>query len=264
MVRRGETLWSISQRYGTTVERLARANRLSDPSQIRVGQRLASCRDTIPCMQTETCEQPGALAAGPGDLAAIGRCLSRAFEDDPVSVFLFPNARTRRRRLVGFYRMVLPLLSAHGAIYTDPEIRAAAVWQAPSPPKASRAGELLTALSMMTALRSASRRGLQLSRVVARSHPRVPHWYLGILGTSPDYQGKGIGSTVLAPILEHCDADGLPAYLESSKQRNIPFYERHGFSVTAELYVVGGPTLWPMLREPRRLASQEARPLADL
>jgi len=40
VVRRGETMWSISQRYGTTVERLARANRLRDPSQIRIGQRL--------------------------------------------------------------------------------------------------------------------------------------------------------------------------------------------------------------------------------
>jgi GNAT superfamily N-acetyltransferase len=152
--------------------------------------------------------------------------------------------------------MVLPLLSAHGAIYTDAEIQAAAVWQAPLPPKPGRARELLVALSMMAALRSASSRGLQLSRVVARSHPRVPHWYLGILGTSPDHQGRGVGSSVLAPILERCDADGVPAYLESSKRRNIPFYERHGFSVTGELIVEGGPTLWPMLRAPRRPASR--------
>ncbi len=40
VVRRGETLWSISQRYGTTVERLARANRIRDVTAIRAGQRL--------------------------------------------------------------------------------------------------------------------------------------------------------------------------------------------------------------------------------
>ena len=40
LVGRGETLWSISQRYGTTVQAVARANRLSDVTLIRVGQHL--------------------------------------------------------------------------------------------------------------------------------------------------------------------------------------------------------------------------------
>ena len=40
IVRRGETLWSISQRYGSNVDAVALANRISDPTQIRVGQRL--------------------------------------------------------------------------------------------------------------------------------------------------------------------------------------------------------------------------------
>ena len=37
-VQRGETLWGISRRYGTTVAAMASANNLSDPSQIRPGQ----------------------------------------------------------------------------------------------------------------------------------------------------------------------------------------------------------------------------------
>lgn len=40
VVRKGETLWSISSRYGTTVDAIAVANRLADPTQIRVGERL--------------------------------------------------------------------------------------------------------------------------------------------------------------------------------------------------------------------------------
>jgi murein DD-endopeptidase MepM/ murein hydrolase activator NlpD len=40
VVRKGETAWRISKRYGTTVEALARANGMSDPTQLRVGQRL--------------------------------------------------------------------------------------------------------------------------------------------------------------------------------------------------------------------------------
>lgn len=40
VVRRGETVWRISRWYGTTVRAIAHANRLEDPTQIRVGQLL--------------------------------------------------------------------------------------------------------------------------------------------------------------------------------------------------------------------------------
>ena len=39
----------------------------------------------------------------------------------------------------------------------------------------------------------------------------------------------------MRPVLDHCDAEGWPAYLESSKERNIPFYARHGFAVVEEV-----------------------------
>jgi hypothetical protein len=56
---------------------------------------------------------------------------------------------------------------------------------------------------------------------------------------------------MLRPVLEQCDSDGVAAYLESSKERNIDFYARHGFRVTRELRLPRGPRVWPMWREPR-------------
>jgi len=56
---------------------------------------------------------------------------------------------------------------------------------------------------------------------------------------------------LLQPILSKCDEEGIPAYLESSKESNIAFYNRHGFEVTGEVKAKNGPTLWPMWREPQ-------------
>ena len=91
---------------------------------------------------------------------------------------------------------------------------------------------------------------------MSRHHLREPHYYLAALGTDPSHQRKGIGSALIQPVLDRCDRESLPAYLESSKRTNIPFYERHGFEVVEELEVPGGPKLWPMVRRPAERATR--------
>jgi hypothetical protein len=44
------------------------------------------------------------------------------------------------------------------------------------------------------------------------------------------------------------DSKGMPAYLESSKENNIPIYQSFGFKVTGEIKLPEGPTLYPMWR----------------
>ena len=87
---------------------------------------------------------------------------------------------------------------------------------------------------------------------VEKAHPPAPpHWYLATLGTEPAAQGRGLGTAVLTPVLEQCDRDGVAAYLECSKERNVDYYARFGFRATGELRLPRGPRVWPMWRDPR-------------
>lgn len=192
-----------------------------------------------------------AVEASRSDFGRVSRCLAQAFLDDPVSMFLFPDDRTRGARLETLYHQVVGAMASHGRVETDPEIRAAAVWQAPSPPKPGRVAGLLGQIVMLSLLRTASRRALALNAAIEGAHPHEPHWYLGMLGTAPAHRGLGLASELIRPVLEQCDESGATAYLESSKEGNIPFYERHGFRVTGEVRVADGPTLWPMRRTAR-------------
>ena len=85
-----------------------------------------------------------------------------------------------------------------------------------------------------------------------RHHPKSPeHWYLHYLGVEPRRQGKGLGGALLAPVLERCDAEGIPAYLESSTEPQPELYERNGFDLTDVFNMpVKGPPVREMWRDP--------------
>ena len=79
--------------------------------------------------------------------------------------------------------------------------------------------------------------------------PDAPHWTLLYLGVRSTSQSRGVGGVIVAPMLDVADADGLPSSLVSSNPRNVPFYERLGFQVVAEVPTPDGATaLRPMQR----------------
>jgi ribosomal protein S18 acetylase RimI-like enzyme len=89
-----------------------------------------------------------------------------------------------------------------------------------------------------------------LSSTMDRFHPHEAHWYLGTIATRRDRQGLGIGTSLLAHSLAIVDAEGAPAYLESTNPRNVPLYQRHGFRITGVIDLPDGPSLTAMWRDP--------------
>ena len=70
--------------------------------------------------------------------------------------------------------------------------------------------------------------------------------YLGVRSSAT---GRGLGAAAVAPTLAAIDRDRLPCGLTSSNPRNLPFYERLGFTVAAEVHSPDGRvTLRPMVR----------------
>ena len=198
-------------------------------------------------------EPPPVLRATEADVPSLARALARAFFDDPVATWACRPAALRPATLEAFHATRLRHLLRHEEVWTTPGLDSAALW---APPKRWRTTprEDLEFARCLLHPRLVARLPLITAGLlgVERRHPRQPpHWYLAVLGTDPDAQGRGLGSSVLAPVLARCDADGVGAYLESSKERNIDFYARHGFRVTAELRLPRGPKMWAMWRDPR-------------
>ncbi len=211
----------------------------------------------VPVPTTRRDASPGAAPtvrrAVATDVEAMADQLAATFFDDPVAAHIFRDARRRPAALRRFFgtQMRADYLR-FGGCYTTSDHSGAAIWAPAGKPYLSGvAGMVALAPVLPFAIRHLVVT-LKLLALIEAKHPKEPHWYLATLGTDPARQGQGIGSSLMAPVLAHCDREGLPAYLESSKERNVPFYARHGFEVKETVELPGsGPTIWTMWRTPR-------------
>lgn len=187
------------------------------------------------------------------DREAVVDLMTRAFDDDPLISFLAKQDERRQQRIrrfmdVGLMRLTFPF----GETYMTEAGDGAALWNPPGGrPHGLRADLSLMPTLVQVAGLSGMSRAISAFSLAEKKHPKEPHYYLLGIGVDPSRQGQGVGSSLLAPMAERLDHEGVPGYLESSKERNLPLYERFGFRVTEVLQLPkGGPKVWPMWREP--------------
>lgn len=92
-------------------------------------------------------------------------------------------------------------------------------------------------------------RVLEWQNVWREHDPDQPHSHFGPLAVDAHLQGRGIGSLLMREYTRRLDSAAHTGHLETDKHENVAFYERHGFTVTAQATVLGIPN-WFMLREP--------------
>ncbi|MET8471567.1 GNAT family N-acetyltransferase [Streptomyces sp. NPDC006422] len=194
-------------------------------------------------MSTTTTPRP----AVPDDAPAIGRLLARAFADDPMMRFFFPEGPAQQASLERYFTTLFTRQYVrHGLCERTGS--AAAFWvpaedQDKAVPDADTIRELQDILGERAPLFG------QAVETAARHTPAEPHWSLALIGADPAAQGRGEGAALLRSGLAKADAARMPVHLESSKKANLPVYEHFGFTVREELELPGGgPLLWTMWR----------------
>ncbi|MER7484847.1 GNAT family N-acetyltransferase [Streptomyces sp. NPDC126497] len=194
--------------------------------------------------------------AGEGDRELIVRLLDEAFQNDPVSGWVFPGDEYRRtthhRLMAAFTDVVL----AEGRVDLTEDGSACALWMsvpAEDPGHGEERPDDDGFAQMRRAVDPDNERVELIGRLTADIHPvGRAHEYLWMIGVAPDRQGEGLGTALIGSVLDRCDREGLAAYLEASSERSALLYRRLGFEASGEpLALPDGPSMWPMWREPR-------------
>ncbi|MGA5901050.1 GNAT family N-acetyltransferase [Streptomyces venetus] len=198
--------------------------------------------------------------AGEGDRDLVVRLLDEAFRSDPVSGWVFPGAEDRRANHPGLMAAFTDIVLAAGRIDVTEDGSACALWMSvPADDHDGEGdgggeGEDDGPAQVREAVDPDNERIEQIGRLTAAVHPSGrAHEYLWMIGVAPARQGEGLGTALIESVLDRCDREGLPAYLEASNARSRALYERLGFEPSGPVLDLpeGGPSMWPMWREPR-------------
>lgn len=186
------------------------------------------------------------------DVAA--HTLSLAFADDPIFVWMAGDRVCDHRRLAAALRQLMEseLRKSDPVLFMTADGGAAAIWQGIDSWKASVAESIRAIPTWGRLFGRGLGRALRATTIMDKVHPTAPNYHLYFVGVDPARQGQGLGTAVLQPMLDRCDAEGVPAYLENSKPRNEALYARLGFVTTEPIPLPkGAPPFTAMWREPR-------------
>lgn len=196
------------------------------------------------------------------NLSSAAESLARAFHDDPLQSYVFPDAAERAARSLAHFAPLLRYGMLFGEVLTtEGKPLGAAVWLPPetwevTPERAAAAG--FDDLPNVLGEEAANRFFSALGAIDPYHHRDVPpaHWYLMVVGVAPEARGQGLGRALLEPIMNRADASGLPCYLETAQPDNVEFYEYLGFKKIMEVVEPqSGLQLWTFRRDPPALAS---------
>ena len=190
------------------------------------------------------------------------KTLEKAFFNDPLFEFFWPDEKERSLKMGSVLEF---FLKASSRVFTldGPVGACAAVVGACGPgeyPPSFRSvlSVAPTFVKMMVRLWISDgigilRQFMSIYFEAEKMRPKLPYWYIVVIGVDPGQQGKNFGGNLLKRILQKADEQQVPVYLECSNPKSLDFYIRHGFSIIHEVRPCdGGPLIWGVERKPHQ------------
>ncbi len=157
--------------------------------------------------------------------------ITQAFADDPVWGPALRRSDDTTVDLEPYWRLFVEGAIRFGTATMTDDGAAVAMWIPPGATELGDDGLAKLHSFVKRFLDDEARHGLEelYERFEASRAGRPDHHYLSLLATHRAHRGQGRGQQLLADDLATWDAEGVPAYLESTNPANDHRYARAGF-----------------------------------
>ncbi|NJN85943.1 MAG: GNAT family N-acetyltransferase [Leptolyngbyaceae cyanobacterium SL_7_1] len=187
-------------------------------------------------------------------IQSVAAILARAFVDDPMFEFIFPDDSIRLQTLMAFFQPFVADGIKRGKVLLAPANQGVCIWY---PAEVCVFDDEFEAVINQVVAISTHFGGIEsglrcehLANQVGAYEPSDLRCEVLWIALLPEARGQGLGGDLLQPALNAADAHGLGSYLVSSNVRNHSFYERHGFRKTDVIQISSDYFMTGMWRVP--------------
>ena len=170
------------------------------------------------------------------DKEQIVDILAASFDDNKSVNYIVKQDKKRSERMKKLMEYSFDVCNLFGDIFLSEDKKGCALIVMPDKKKTTLKSILLDAKLATTVIGLSNiKKAMNRESKINKLHPKKPFYYLWFIGVEPTEQNKGIGTKVLIDVINEAKMKGRPIYLETSTLKNIPWYEKFGFTVYNKL-----------------------------
>ena len=171
-----------------------------------------------------------------GDKILGKNILSKSFDKNQSVNYIAQQDELREERIAALMDYSFEICYNYGNVYLSDDNKACALVLYPDRKKTTFKS-VLEDIKLLLNCIGLSNIGKAMKREAAikKIQPNTPMYYLWFIGVDPESQGTGIGSRLMNEVIEDSRAQSRPIFLETSTERNLPWYKKFGFDIYSDL-----------------------------
>lgn len=169
------------------------------------------------------------------DRDQVVRILSGSFNDNKSVNYIIKQDSKRIQCIRALMEYSFDICRMFGDVFLSEDKKGCALILIPDKKKTTLKSILLDAkLTFSSVGLSNIKKAMNREAKIKQIHPNGFLYYLWFIGVDPSNQNNGIGSRLLKDVINEGQKQNRIICLETSTLKNIPWYEKFGFSIYQE------------------------------
>lgn len=170
------------------------------------------------------------------DKQLVTNILSASFNDNKSVNYIVKQDSKREQRLRSLMEYSFDVCHLFGEVFLSDDKKGCALILLPDKKKSNLKSIWLDLKLIFTCTGLANvTKAMDREAKIKKLQPKELLYYLWFIGVNPEDQNKGIGSVLLAEVINEGISKQRTICLETSTLKNLPWYEKFGFKIYNEL-----------------------------